>query len=192
MANGVWIWACKLLQIMFLIRGDILLEGRRRSGKEKNGENSGPLMLLPVGRMHGDQLQHRLMPKSRYKYSILFTTMPLDTPQRPSGQPPDTLRHPVGGHGAPKQSAPRQCAPRQSAPETMCPGDNMPQDNLPRRLSAPETTCPGDNLPRETTCLETTCPGDYMPRDNVPRRHHAPETIRPDFKIHYRYSTMLG
>ena len=33
---------------------------RAKSGKvEKNGENSGPPMLLPVDRLSGDQLQHR-------------------------------------------------------------------------------------------------------------------------------------
>ena len=68
----------------------------------------------------------------------------------------------------------------------MVPRDNPPRDNLPR------DNVPQENLPRRKCAPETICPGDYMPRDNVPWRHHAPETIRLGFKIHYRYSTMLG
>ena len=87
---------------------------------------------------------------------------------------------------------PETIRPKTMCPETMCPKTIRPRDNVPRRQyaprqSAPETICPRDNLPRRQPA-----PGDNMPRDNVPRRHHAPETIRPGFKIHYPYSTMLG
>ena len=97
------------------------------------------------------------------------------------------------GDMVPRHNLPRDTCPKTICPEIIRPGDNPPQ----------ETICPGDNPPRKQPTPETTCPETICLQDNVPRRQpapeiicpgrqYAPETIRPGFKIHYWYLTMLG